>query len=101
LTDPFNGQTSIQECEFVYDNKKKVNFGLDYLIGIELLPWRGTNSYWEQSISKNNLIYESCSGNKYTIEYNQNDNPITITTEWEGIETETPMTIRIEYKNAN
>jgi len=101
LTDPFNGQTSIQECEFIYDNKKKVNFGLDYLIGIELLPWRGTTSNWEQSISKNNLISESCSGYKYIIEYDQNDNPITITTEWEGIETKTPMTIRIEYKNAN
>ncbi len=98
LTDPWNGQESIQECEFVYDTKKKVNFGLDYLIGIELLPWRGTTSNWEQSLSKNNLISESCSGNEYTIEYYQNDCPKSITTKWKNIETETPMTIRIEYK---
>lgn len=98
LTDPWNGQESIQECEFVYDVKRKVNFGLDYLIGIELLPWRGTTSNWEQSLSKNNIISESCSGNEYTIEYDQNDNPKSITTKWKDIETETPMTIRIEYK---
>lgn len=96
--DPFNGQEIIQECVFVYDTKKKVNFGLDYLIGIELLPWRGTTSVWEQSLSKNNLLSESCSGNEYTIEYNQNDCPKSITTKWKDIETETPMTIRIEYK---
>ncbi len=98
LTDPWDGQESIQECEFVYDTKKKVNFGLNYLIGIELLPWRGTTSNWEQSLSKNNLISEGCSGNKYTIEYDQNDYPKSITTKWKDIETETPMTIRIEYK---
>ena len=98
LTDPWNGQESIQECEFVYGTKRKVNFGLDYLIGIELLPWRGTTSNWEQSLSKNNLLSESCSGNEYTIEYDQNNNPKSITIKWKDIETETPMTIRIEYK---
>jgi hypothetical protein len=71
LKDPWNGQETIQECEFTYDTKETVNFGLDYLIGIELLPWRGTTSDWEQSLSKNNLLYESCSGNEYTIEYNE------------------------------
>ncbi len=93
-----NGQETIQECEFTYDTKKTANFGLDYLIGIELLPWRGTTSDWEQSLSKNNLLYESCSGNEYTIEYNERGYPTSITTKWKDIETETPMTIRIEYK---
>jgi YD repeat-containing protein len=99
LTDPWNGQESTQGCEFVYDTKKKVYFGLDYLIGIDLLPWRGNTSNWEQSLSKNNIISESCSGHEYMIEYDTNDNPVSITTTWKDIETETPMTIRIEYKN--
>jgi len=98
LTDPRSGQETEQVCEFIYDSKKLANFGLDYLIGIELLPWRGTTSNWEQSLSKNNLLIESCSGNEYTIEYNEYDYPITITTKWKDIESETPMTVRLEYK---
>ena len=76
---------------------KKPNFGLDYLIGINLLPWRGTTSNWEQSLSKNNMTFENCANTEYTNEYDRNNNLIAITTKWVGIETETPMTIRIEY----
>ena len=99
LTDPWSGQETEQVCEFTYDSKKTANFGLDYLIGIELIPWRGTTSNWEQSLSKNNLLNETCSGHEYTIEYKDDDYPISITTNWKDIETETPMTIRIEYRN--
>lgn len=98
FTNPWDDQELIQECEFEYDGKKKANFGLDYLIGMELLPWRGTTSTWQQTLSRNNIVSESCSGHEYTIEYDQNDNPRSITTKWKDIETETPMTIWIEYK---
>jgi len=97
LRDPRTGEQSIQECAFEFDSFNKVSFGLDYLIGIELLPWRGTTSNWVQSLSKNNITMESCSGHEYFLEYDNNNNPTSITTTWKDIETEKPMIIRIEY----
>lgn len=95
------GEEYTRTYEFTYDKKNKVNFGLDYLVGIEFLPKRGTTSNWEQSLSQNNLLSEGYAGTKhveYIIEYDRNNYPKTITTKWKDIETENPMTIRIENR---
>ena len=87
--------------EFTYDDKHKVNFGLDYLVGIELLPKLGTKSNWEQSLSKHNLVSEGFGGTKYVeylIEYNDAGYPISITTQWKDMETNTPAMLKIEYR---
>lgn len=98
----YYGQESIQEIEFEYDTKKKASSGLEYLVGVEFLPHRGNTSIWEQSLSQNNLLSEKHEGTEstgYIIEYDQDNYPKTITMKWKDIETETPMTIRIEYES--
>ena len=95
------GEEYVREYEFTYDTKNKANFGLEYLIGVELLPKRGTTSNWEQSLSQNNLLSEGYAGVKhveYAIEYDRNDYPKTITTKWRDIKTQNPMTLKIEYR---
>ncbi len=95
------GKDAKQVAEFTYDDKKKANFGLDYLVGVELLPKRGTNTNWEQSLSQNNLLSEGYGGNKYLeyiLDYDKNDNLKSITTKWKGMETQTPTILKIEYR---
>lgn len=89
---------TIVECRFEYDSGKKPDFGLNSLITVDLLPWRGNTSNWEQGLSNNNIIKEYCHEIEYIIEYNEDDYPISITTKQQGINTENSLTIEIEYK---
>ena len=81
---------------YKFDSLNKPSFGLDYLIGINLLPFQFPSS-WVQSISKNNITKVSISGSSYPIEcfleYDSHNNPTSITSKWE----ESSVTIRIEY----
>jgi hypothetical protein len=92
------GHETIVECQLGYDSGKKPNFGLNLFAGVDLLPWRGNTSNWEQSLSNNNIIKEYCHEKEYIIEYNEDDYPISITTKQQGIDTEEPLIIEIEYK---
>ncbi len=92
------GHETIFECKIKYDSGKKPFFGLNSLIGVDLIPWRANSSNWEQSLSNNNIIMEYCHEQEYIIEYNEDDYPISITIKPHGLNTENPLTIEIEYK---
>lgn len=98
LRDARTGEEFEQILNFKFDDKKKPSFGLDYLVGTDLLPFRGTTSHWEKTLSKNNLIAEEEYGTQYIMEYNEQGYPISITTKIDGIETAEPQVLKIIYQ---
>lgn len=98
LKDLRTGEEYQQNKYFKFDDKKRPNFGLDYLIGTDLLPFRGTTSHWEKTLSKNNLIEEVTNGTKYILEYNTEGYPISIEVEKDGIDTLKPQVLKITYQ---
>lgn len=97
LIDLFNDEASQQVISFQYDTGKKPNFGLDYLVGIRLLPYTDSKTLWETSLSDNNLISVDHGNYTYTITYNDGGYPDTITEKIKGIEVVDPQLLRIEY----
>jgi YD repeat-containing protein len=98
LTDPDDGSSHIQVCDLEFDSMKRPSFGLDYLIGIDLMQGL-TNHDWEQSLSSNNILSESCSGTYYTYEYNEYGYPSIISVWW--AEYSHPIVMRLRYKQVS
>lgn len=94
----FGGDTIEKYRNFLYDNRFKPNFRIDYLFFLEPLPGFGTRATLEKGISKNNMIEYVESGTKWIYTYNAHDLPETIETQWKNIETLEPMILKIEYK---
>lgn len=78
-----------------YDSKKKPSFGLDYLIGINLLPWFYNLSNIEYPISRNNIIKELDNAYEYSYEYNDKGYPIKIIQTFQDYTN--PIELNIEY----
>lgn len=95
--DPITGERTEIIRRFNYDNHKKPPFNLDYLFQIELLPKMGNAEVFERNISSNNITYFENAGTKWTYEFNEDDLPTSILTEWEGLDTEEPMLLKLEY----
>ena len=112
-----SGTTERIVHQYEYDNQLKPNFGLDYLFvyqpipymgtvvfGLENLffyqplPYRGNIVDYEMLLSKNNMTKAISEGHTYVYTYNENGLPATIETIWNGIETSSPMLMRISYK---
>jgi len=83
--------------DYKYDNRNQPNFGIAQVFQFEPLPYFGTEAMFEKNISQNNMTKNVTSGTKWIYEYNEYNIPKTIETKWEGIETEEPMLLRIEY----
>lgn len=101
-TDPINQRSSDEYIErfydYEYDGGIQPNFGINNIFQFEPLPYFGTEAMFEKNISLNNMTKNVTSGTKWIYEYNHNNLPETIETKWDGIETEEPMLLRIEYK---
>ncbi len=97
FTDPVTGENFEQIRTYSYDDLKKPSFGLDYILPIDLLPKMGTDAVLERSISKNNMTSNHGSGTERSYEYNEFGLPISVLTEWQGIITDDPMLLKIEY----
>ncbi len=95
--DLITGEITEQIRRFTYDNHKKPSFNLDYLFQIDLLPKMGSGEVFERNISSNNLTFFEKGGTKWTYELNDKGFPVSILTEWEGIPTEEPMLLKLEY----
>src|SRR5690606_19619833 len=97
MQDPMTGEFREQSMKRTFDTFHRPAFGLDYLYGTDLLPWRFYVDVWEMSLSEGNITEEHGSGNTYTYTYNASGYPSTITMKWKDVETEEPMMLRIEY----
>lgn len=97
LRDHITGETYEEKKSFSYDVNAKPYFGISYNLPLELLPKMGSIANWEKGFSKNNMIESNESGTTWNYKYNELGLPISINTKWEGITTEEPMVIKIEY----
>jgi hypothetical protein len=96
-TDQITGELTEQIQRFVYDEYRKPSFNLENLFQIDLLPKMGSEGVFERNLSCNNLIFSELSGTTYTYEYNSNFLPVSILTEYEGVITEEPILLKLEY----
>lgn len=95
--DIITGETIEQINRLTYDGYRKPTFNLDYIFQIDLLPKMGSEGIFERNLSCNNLTYSEISGTSWSYEYNSNFLPISILTENEGIITEEPLLLKLEY----
>lgn len=84
-----------------YDNGLKPDFGIGKVFQIEPLPAFGAEAVFEKNSSQNNMIKNLSTGTQWLYTYNENDQVETIETIWDGIETEEPILLRLEYKEVN
>lgn len=83
---------------YEYDGGNKPDFGISQVFQFEPLPYFGTEARFEKNISLNNMTKNITSRTKWIFEYNEFNLPKSIETKWDGIETDEPMLLRIEYK---
>lgn len=95
--DPFTGGNIEHISQFNYDYHRKPSFNLDYLFQIDLLPKMGSEAVFERNMSLNNLTFSENSGTRWSYTYNDSCLPVSILTEWEGIITDEPILLRLEY----
>jgi hypothetical protein len=84
--------------DYEYDSGNKPNFGINNIFQFEPLPYFGTEAMFEKNISLNNMTKNITTGTKWIYEYNKFNLPKRIETKWDGVDTEEPMLLRIEYK---
>jgi len=82
---------------FEFDNNPRPNFGIDHLFSFQPLPYTSTADL-QMTLSRNNMTRSSHAGTSWVYTYNEHGLPATIETIWEGIPTETPMLLRIVYR---
>lgn len=97
LIEPETKEEFIQVRERAFDTFKRPSMGLDYLLGVDPLPWRYYMDVWELTLSQNNIVADHHSGNTFTYEYNNDGYPVSVTVKWKDIETEKPLTMKIKY----
>lgn len=85
---------------FIYDNKRKPDFGIGTVFQFEPLPGFGTEAVYEKNISKNNMT-EMVNGTQWTYTYNLHNLPETISVKWKDVELTEPIRYRITYKKVN
>lgn len=83
---------------FEYDNNPQPNFGLDHLFSFQPLPYNTSTADYQMLLSRNNMTRSSHSGTTWIYTYNEHGLPATIETIWRGIRTETPMLLRLVYR---
>ncbi len=67
-----------EEVILTYDTKNKINFGVNSFINLNLFPDYSIMYFFnEQMLSNNNIIDDDFTGIKFTIEYDENNNPKT------------------------
>ena len=102
---PIPGENKVRTEYFKYDNMLKPNFGIDYLISYDPLPFI-EEAEMERCLSKNNMA-EFVGGTTWKYKYDKNGLPSTIECKWKDFESTDPATgkpfpmlLRIEYKKA-
>lgn len=87
--------------DYEYDTVSRPDFGIGKIFQIEPLPGFGTEATFEKNISKNNMTKNLNSGTQWVYTYNVRNQVETIETIWNGVETEEPILLRLEYKEVN
>ena len=98
LIEPETKEEFVQIRERIFDTFKRPSMGLDYLLGVDPLPWRYYMDVWELTLSQNNIVADLHSGNTFTYEYNNDGYPVSVTVKWKDIETEKPLTMKKVYQ---
>ena len=82
---------------YIYDDKKKPDFGIEGIFQFEPLPYFGTAAVIPKNASEHNML-ELVGGDKWIYEYNEHGLPETIETKWKDVETLEPMVLNIKYR---